>query len=292
MKNKTRLGKGLEALISTPVDQISSQMKNALREIDVRLIDPNPFQPRMEMDATAFEELKESIRQNGIIQPIAIRPAEDGRFQLIAGERRLKAAIELEYIQIPAYILEVTSDEYMLEMALIENVQREQLNPIDLANGYQKLIDEINLTQEEVAKKIGKDRVTVANIIRLLKLPDIIQQSLKRGEIREGHARALLGLNEKSQQIELWKKVLKNNYSVRKVEEEVKKWRNGSPHYQLQKTARKKSVFVARTENHLREKLGTQVKIRSKKDGGSIEIFFYTKEDLDRLLELFDEIKV
>ncbi|MBN2365793.1 MAG: ParB/RepB/Spo0J family partition protein [Calditrichaeota bacterium] len=292
MKSKTRLGKGLDALISTPVDQIAPKLKKALHEIDVGLIDPNPFQPRMEMDSEAFEELKNSVREKGIIQPVAVRPVEDGRYQLIAGERRLKAAIAVGLKWIPAYILDITSDEDMLEMALVENVQREHLNPIDLANGYQRLIDEVNLTQEEVAEKIGKDRATVANMLRLLKLPEKIQESLKKGEIREGHARALLGMPDSATQIELWKKVVKNGYSVRKVEDEVKKARDGSPHFQLQKQARKKSPFVSRTEGNLREKFGTQVKLHTKKDGGSIEIFFYSREDLDRLLELFDEIKI
>ncbi len=292
MKSKTRLGKGLEALISTPVDQITPKMKKALHEVDVALLDPNPFQPRMEMNHDAFEELKKSVREKGIIQPVVVRPGLNGRYQLIAGERRLKAAIAVGLKFIPTYIIEVSSDEDMLEMALIENVQREHLNPIDLANGYQRLIDEIKLTQEEVAEKIGKDRATVANIIRLLKLPEKIQTSLKKGEIREGHARAMLGLTDSKCQIELWQKVIKNGYSVRRVEEEVNKWRDRSPHHHLQKLARKKSPFVMRTENNLREKFGTQVKLRTKKEGGTIEIIFYSREDLDRLLELFDEIKV
>ncbi|OGB68959.1 MAG: DNA-binding protein [Caldithrix sp. RBG_13_44_9] len=291
MKTKIRLGKGLEALISTPVDQITPRMKKALHEVDVALIDPNPFQPRMEMDSEAFEELKKSVQEKGIIQPIAIRPSQDGRYQLIAGERRLKAAIAVGLKWIPSYVINVTTDEEMLEMALIENVQREHLNPIDLAKGYQRLIDEIPLTQEEVAEKIGKDRTTVANVIRLLKLPEPIQDSIRKGEIREGHARALLGLTDISRQLEVWRKCIKQGYSVRRVEDEVKKLRNTSPQAALQKHTRKKSPFVSRTESVLREKFGTQVKVRTKKDGGAIEIFFYSREDLDRLLELFDEIK-
>jgi len=292
MKTKIRLGKGLEALISTPVDQITPKMKKALHEVDVALIDPNPYQPRLEMDSEAFEELKKSVQEKGIIQPIAIRPSLDGRYQMIAGERRLKAAIAVGLKWIPSYIINITNDEEMLEMALIENVQREHLNPIDLANGYQRLIDEVKLTQEEVAEKIGKDRATVANVIRLLKLPEPIQDSIRKGEIREGHARALLGLTDMSRQLELWKKCIKLGYSVRRVEDEVKKLRNSSPQTGLQKQNRKKSPFVSRTESILREKFGTQVKVRTKKDGGAIEIFFYSREDLDRLLELFDEIKI
>lgn len=292
MKTKSRLGKGLEALLSTPVEEITPTLKKSLHEVDIALIDPNPYQPRMEMDQNAFEELKQSVREKGIIQPIAIRPSRDGRYQLIAGERRLKAAHAVGFKLIPSYIISIENDSEMLEIALIENVQREHLNPIDLAKGYQRLIEEVNLTQEEVAEKIGKDRATVANIIRLLKLPEKIQESLKKNEIREGHARALLGLLEPDRQIDLWKRIIKYGYSVRKVEEEVKKLRNSSIHIILEKKSRKKSPFISRTENLLREKFGTQVKVRTKKGGGSIEIFFYSREDLDRLLELFDEIKV
>ncbi len=293
MKSKTRLGKGLEALISSSVEEIATpQLKKAVQEIDVRIVDPNPFQPRLEMDEQAFEELKKSVQEKGIIQPIAVRPGRDGRYQLIAGERRLRAAIAVGLKRIPAYVLDVKSDEDMLEIALIENVQREHLNPIDLARGYQRLIDECKLTQEEVAEKIGKDRATVANIIRLLKLPAPIQESLKKGEIREGHARALLGLKKESQQLELWRKTVKNGYSVRKVEEEVKKIRSESPQVSLTRTVRKRSPFITRIENQLREKFGTQVKVRTKREGGSIEIVFYSREDLDRLMELFNEIKV
>lgn len=292
MKTKTRLGKGLEALISTPVEEMTPQLKKTLHEVDIALIDPNPFQPRMEMDKDAFEELKQSVRERGIIQPIAIRPTKDERYQLIAGERRLKAAHAVGHKRIPAYIINIQNDLEMLEIALIENVQREHLNPIDLAKGYQRLIEELHMTQEEVADKIGKDRATVANVIRLLKLPSQIQESLKKSEIREGHSRALLGLPDAEMQIELWRKIVKNGYSVRKVEEEVKKLRNSLTRVIIQKPARKKSPFVSKTENLLREKFGTQVKVRTRKGGGSIEIFFYSREDFDRLLELFDEIKV
>jgi ParB family chromosome partitioning protein len=292
MKAKTRLGKGLDALISTPIDQSEPEVKAAVREIDVASIEPNPFQPRMDMDEQAFEELKKSIQEKGIIQPVAIRPWKDGKYQLIAGERRLKAAVAVGLKTIPSFILNITNDEDMLEIALVENVQREHLNPIDLAKGYQRLIDEVHLTQEEVAEKIGKDRTTVANIIRLLKLPDKIQGSLKKGEIKEGHARSLLGLSDESQQLELWKRMVEKGYSVRKVEEEVKKMRSTGTQYILEKPARKKSPYISKTENKLRETFGTQVKVRTKGNGGTIEIFYYSREDLDRLLELFEEIKV
>lgn len=293
MKSKSRLGKGLDALISTATDDFTApQLNKAVQQIDVRIVDPNPFQPRMEMDEQAFEELKNSVKEKGIIQPIAVRPGKNGRYELIAGERRLRAAIAVGLKRIPAYVMDVTSDEEMLEIALIENVQREHLNPIDQAAGYQRLMDECHLTQEDVAERIGKDRATISNLIRLLKLPPQIQESLKKGEIREGHARAILGIKNETKQLELWRKVVKNNYSVRKVEEEVKKIRDESPMSVLKKPARKRSPFVARLENSLREKFGTQVKVRTRKEGGSIEIVFYSKEDLERLMELFNEIKL
>jgi len=253
MKTKSRLGKGLDALISTSIDHISPQLNKTVHEVDVNLVDPNPFQPRMEMDEAAFEELKRSVKERGIIQPVAVRPGKNGRYELIAGERRLRAAIAVGLKKIPAYILNVT---------------------------------------EEVAEKIGKDRATVANLIRLLKLPDIIQESLKKGEIREGHARALLGLPDKRQQIDLWKKTVKNGLSVRKVEEAVKKIRKTTPALSVEHLPRKKPAYIGRIEATLREKFGTQVKIRTKKEGGSIEIIYYSREDLERLMELFDDIKI
>jgi ParB family chromosome partitioning protein len=184
------------------------------------------------------------------------------------------------------------TDREALEVALVDNLQRADLNPIELAEGYQRLMHDFSLTQEQVATRMGKDRATVANVIRLLKLPEPIQDSIRKGEIREGHARALLGLTDISRQLEVWRKCVKQGYSVRRVEDEVKKLRTDSPQVALQKHTRKKSPFVSRTESVLREKFGTLVKVRTKKDGGAIEIFFYSREDLDRLLELFDEIKI
>ncbi|MFZ0389864.1 MAG: ParB/RepB/Spo0J family partition protein [Calditrichia bacterium] len=293
MKSKIRLGKGLDALISSQEDLLSPQLKNKnLQEIEIVFVDPNPFQPRLDMDRNAFEELKKSIKEKGVIQPILVRPGKKGRYELIAGERRLRAAGEVGLTRIPAYVVNVTKDEDMLELALIENVQREHLNPIDLATGYQRLVDELHLTQEEVAAKISKDRATVSNLIRLLKLPSKIQDSIKRGEIREGHARALLGLPKESQQLQLWQKTIKQGLSVRKVEEEVKKIKDESIPSSLLVQRRKKSPIINKIESGLRETFGTQVKVRTKKDGGSIEIFFYSREDLDRLMELFHEIKV
>lgn len=296
MNSKQRLGRGLGALLpSDPGTEKDGESFQKMTEIPVHLIDPNPFQPRMEFDQKALDELKESIRSKGIIQPVSVRKLDNGRYQLVAGERRLRAVKELGIPTIPALILEISSDEDMLEIALIENVQREYLNPIETALGYQRLITECRLTQEEVAKKIGKDRTTITNFLRLLKLPKIIQDSLQRGEIMVGHARALLALPDEKTMIQLWKKAVSHSYSVRQVEKAVKMALNKSDEIpadeQGQENKREKLIYQ-KFEKVLREKLGTKVKIRSKKEGGSIEIEFYSREDLSRLMELFDEIKI
>jgi ParB family chromosome partitioning protein len=204
---------------------------------------------------------------------------------------------ELGYERIPAYVLEVRDDRQMLEMALIENVQRENLNPIEEAFGYQRLIDECNLTQETVAQKVGKDRVTIANSLRLLKLPDSIQESLRKGELTAGHARALLGLPERSQQVDLWKTILKNGLSVRQVEKFVQ--RSAKPKSSAKKKASPALPYAIReAEDKLRRIFGTQVRIhledkgsrRAQSSRGKIELEFYSENDLERLLELMQKI--
>lgn len=198
-----------------------------LKAVEVVQVSPNPFQPRETFDPSALEELKQTISKKGIIQPISVRKIDSG-YELIAGERRLRAVRELGLERIPAYVLDVDSDEEMLELSLIENLQRENLNPIDEANGYQTLISKCNLTQEEIAQKVGKDRATIANFLRLLKLPNTIQKSLIRGEISAGHARALLALPYASDQISIWKIIIQRKYSVRQVEEMVKNLTKGA----------------------------------------------------------------
>jgi ParB family chromosome partitioning protein len=292
MKPKTRLGKGLHALIPD-TSSIEVPLKSQpTMELDVALIETNPYQPRVVYDEVAFEELKKSIEEKGIIQPILVRPVEDGRYQIVAGERRFRAVVDLGIKSIPAYIRDVTSEEDMLEIALIENLQREHLNPIDLGKGYLRLIEDCSLTQEDVAKKIGKDRATIANVIRLLKLPPVIQKSLQQCEIREGHARALLGISHAQTQKLIWQKAIKDNLSVRKVELLVKKYQkaNENPNRDI-KVKPRKSGTIVKMESKLREKLGTQVKIRSRKESGAIEISFYSMEDLQRLMDIFDQIK-
>jgi len=292
MKPKTRLGKGLHALIPD-MSSIEIPVKSQpTMELDVALIETNPYQPRVVYDEVAFEELKRSVEEKGIIQPILVRPVEDGRYQIVAGERRFRAVVDLGIKSIPAYVKDVSSDEDMLEIALIENLQREHLNPIDLGKGYLRLIEDCKLTQEDVAKKIGKDRATIANVIRLLKLPPVIQKSLQQGEIREGHARALLGISHSQTQKLIWQKAIKDNLSVRKVELLVKKYQKVNENQIRDVKAKpRKSGTILKMESKLREKLGTQVRIRTRKESGAIEVSFYSMEDLQRLMDIFDQIK-
>ncbi len=287
MKKTKRLGRGLSALIPE-TDSRDAKSGGQLASVEVHKVKANPFQPRLDFDPTALKELKDSIREKGVIQPITVREVDDG-YELIAGERRLRAVSELGLDTIPAYIIHVNSKEEMLELALIENVQLEKLNPIEQAKAFKRLIDECNLTQDDVAKKIGKDRTTITNILRLLKLPAEIQNSVSNDEISMGHARALLALESADMQRMVWNKAIKNGLSVRKVEKLVK---------EVQETETKKpaarprrSVYIQKAEEELREILGTKVSIRPRREGGSIEVEFYSPEDLNRLLELFDRIK-
>ncbi len=286
VKKTNRLGRGLGALIP---EQQNNEPENAqsLYEISVSKVKANPYQPRQAFDRQALEDLQKSIKEKGIIQAITVRKVKN-HYELIAGERRLRAVLELGYEKIPAYIIKVNSKEEMLELAIIENVQREKLNPIEEAAAYQRLIDECNLTQDDVARKIGKDRSTITNIIRLLKLPEDIKDSLKSGGITTGHARALLAIENTSVQKDLWKKILRNNFSVRKVEALVKRLDEKKPVKNKEKI--KRSVFVQKVEDNLREVFGTKVNIRVKNEGGSIDIEFYSPEDLNRLLEIIETI--
>lgn len=287
MKKTNRLGKGLSALI--PDTDLTPAAEDAvLKEIDVKLIRPNPYQPRLEFDPFALQELKVSIEENGVIQPITVRRVND-HYELISGERRLRAVAEIGLITIPCYIRQIETLEEMLELAIIENVQREKLNPIEQAQAYQRLIDECKLTQDDVAHKIGKDRSTITNIIRLLKLPAVIQDSVKKNEISMGHARSLLAINNERLQKSICNKIVKEGLSVRRVEKLIKETLEKSK--VKKRTLPRRSVFVQKVEDNLRESLGTKVTIKPKKEGGIIEVEFYSPEDLSRLVEMFDQIE-
>jgi ParB family transcriptional regulator, chromosome partitioning protein len=284
-----RLGKGLSALIPTPEsEEREAGSADQLIEIEIALIRPNPYQPRLKFDAQAQLELKNSISEKGLIQPLTVRRVDSG-YELIAGERRLRAAAEAGFNKVPAYVIRVETKEEMIELSLIENVQREKLNPIEEATAFQRLISECQLTQDEVARKIGKDRSTVTNTLRLLKLPAEIQESVENGKISVGHARTLLGVEDQRVQRALWQKVIKNDISVRILEKLVRELSQVKLRKPL--TTEKKSAQLLKVEEELRNAFGTKVSIRSRKEGGSIEIEFDSAEDLNRILEIIDRLK-
>jgi ParB family chromosome partitioning protein len=279
------LGRGLHALIPDVAEEDGKP--SSVRNISVSLIQPNPFQPRTDFDPQTLEELKRSVSENGLITPITVRPFNSG-YQLIAGERRLRVVQELGYESIPAYVLEVRDEAQMLEMALIENVQRENLNPIEEALGYQRLIDDCKLTQEQVAQKVGKDRVTITNVLRILKLPEVIRESVRKGEISAGHGRALLGVADKQKQARLWKRILRDQLNVRQVEKLARPEEKAPA---IKKPMPDKRPYAVRdAEDALRRILGTQVRIHLSGKGGVIEVEFYSENDLERLLELLHKI--
>ena len=308
-KVKSGLGRGLEALINQQkIDKIEESVTNyseikhddgtqidSLAKISVEQIAPNPFQPRTGFDPDAQEELKKSILSHGLIQPITVRRTSFEHYELISGERRLKACRDIGYKEIPAYIIKVDSEEAMLAMALIENIQREKLNPIEIGYAYKRLMEECSLTQEQIAEKVGKDRSTIANSIRLLKLPKEVQESLIKEDISSGHARAIINLPNEILQLEVLQKIKEQNLSVRKVEKLVKKLLTAPE--EIKRT----SAFPSPSKLHLsnlndiedrlRKTFGTKVFCRQKQDGsGEIHIEFYSNEELERLFELFEII--
>lgn len=281
MANK-RLGKGLRALIPDIPAEETEERISSIHEIEVSRIRPNPFQPREYFDETALEDLKNSIAEKGIIQPVTVRKVDDG-YELIAGERRLRAITALDFEKVPAYVFKVGSDKEMLELSLIENIQREDLNPIDIAKGYNRLLTDCNLTQDQVSRRVGKERSTVANFLRLLKLPEHIQESMRRGDLNMGHGRALITIEDKELQNKIWKKIVKDKISVRDVERLAKK---GGSKKEKPGKIEDKPYYIVEAEEKMRMFLGTQVRVKTGKKGGTIEIEYYSDSDLERLLEL------
>ena len=282
------LGRGLDALIST--EDVRPQGSSTINEIAIDLIDANPNQPRREFDEQAMQELATSIREIGIIQPITLRQTEDGRFQIIAGERRWRASQIAGLRAIPAYIRTI-SDEGIMEMALVENIQREDLNAIEIALAYQHLLDNDGMTQEKVSERVGKSRAAIANYLRLLRLPAQIQLALQKKEIDMGHARALLALDSPSMQIKLFKEILKNGYSVRKVEEMVQHLNSGQD-VQTATRAIKSNVEMPEQltalKNRIAELTRTAVKMSYTGNGkGKISISFNNEEELRQIMEVF-----
>ena len=322
MGKKSALGKGLNALLPEDRDEQApdeegggdtaeaegqsqlyqfedgTRLLGRVAEVAVDRIRPNPYQPRQEFKDASLDELAASIEQVGIIQPITVRALGDGEFEIISGERRLRAARRADMEHLPAFIRQADSAE-MLEMALVENVQREELNPIEIALGYQRLVEECDLTQEEVAERVSKSRATVANFLRLLRLPPRIQAALRDKEVSMGHARALIAVDDEEAQVELLEETIEEDLSVREIERRVRSWHDGEE--EDEEGAPKSTEDMAAPEpvpersdlqleelrKTLRSRFSTQVQIQHRKDGeGTIEIDYYSEEDLERLMEL------
>ena len=279
------MGRGLSALISTAP---SPQDNEELREIEIDLIRPGEQQPRNTFDEAKLQELAQSIRATGIIQPLLVR-RRGGLFELVAGERRWRAAQMAGLTRVPAIVRDIP-DENLLELALIENIQRQELNAIEEANAYRRLIESLGLTQEEVAQRVGRDRTFITNYLRILKLPNEIQSLLEQEKLTFGHARALLGVTDPQMQRRLAQRIHKNNWSVRETEHRIRNLNAEKP-AAAAATIRQLDPNMRAAEAKLRRRFGTQVRIVSAKAGsaGRIEIEFYSAEDLNRLYDLLTE---
>lgn len=331
MAKKPALGKGLSALLPSQRNDAASDdaapddsrldkrplyrfqdraRVGRVMDVEITKVHPNPYQPRQQFSDAALDELAASIRQLGIIQPITVRTRGGGEFEVISGERRLRASRRAGLERIPAFVREANTEE-MLEMALVENVQREELNPIEVALGYQRLIEECGLTQEEVSEKVSKSRASVTNFLRLLKLPPRIQAALRDQEVAMGHARALITIEDESVQMDLLRATVEEDLSVRAVEQRVRDWRaeeagddaqggSGEPAEGgdtdpaaaapvVQPAPSRDDLQLEAYKARLRARLSTHVAIRPKADGeGRIEIAYYSADDLARLLDLLD----
>ncbi len=285
------LGRGLDALIST--EDVSTQGSSTINEIDIESIEPNPGQPRREFDEEALSELARSIREIGIIQPITLRQREDGRYQIIAGERRWRASQMAGLKTIPAYIKTV-NDENVMELALVENIQREDLNAIEIALAYEHLLETTGMTQERMSERVGKSRSSISNYLRLLRLPAQVQIAMQKQEIDMGHARALLSIESPSLQIKLFREIKKHGYSVRKVEEMVRRLQNEA---EVDNPVKAKSHNALPEEfydlrNRLSNVFSTKVQMTcSAKGKGKISIPFDNEEELTKIMMLLDKIK-
>jgi len=321
MADKSALGKGLNALIPEEKQEdeeaegqegdedVSSssqlyqfedgtRMLGRVAEVAVDRIRPNPYQPRQEFKDAALDELASSIEELGVIQPITVRALGDGQFEIISGERRLRAARRAGIDRLPAFIRKASSEE-MLEMALVENVQREQLNPIEVALGYQRLMEECGLTQEEVSEKVSKSRATVSNFLRLLRLPPRVQAALRDKEVAMGHARALIAMDDEEAQVALLEETIEEDLSVREVEKRAREWHEDREEETDEAeqepttpdpTPDRDDLQLDDFRSKLRSRLSTQIQINHKKDGeGTIEIAYYSEEDLERLVDLVME---
>jgi ParB family chromosome partitioning protein len=299
MKKKRSLGRGLSAILGNNTIATTSDIRVKNRpligrknEVSINEIETNPFQPRIKFDQEKLHELAASIEKLGIIQPITVRKLKDTKYQLISGERRFRASQLIGLEKIPAFV-RVANDQEMLEMALVENIQRENLNPIEVALSYQRLIDEIKLTQEQCSERVGKNRTTVTNFLRLLKLPSEIQKGLSEGEISTGHARALISVKNSENQLNIFHDTIANGYSVREVEQIVKDFTNSN----YKRTSKNKNIsipnplpfFQQKMVHDLSKKLEKKVELKRRKKGkGKLIISFDNDTDLAKIFELIN----
>lgn len=299
-KLKGGLGKGLSALIR-PESEIpgaaqrtaaarQTALDGVIAELPIASIAPNPFQPRADFSPQALDELKESIRQKGIIQPVTVRRKESGTYELISGERRIRACTEIGVKTIPAYIIDVRTDQEMLELALIENLQREHLNPIEIAISYQRLAQDVGLSAEEIAEKVSKDRSTVVNFLRLLRLPEEIRDALRKELLTIGHARAIAGIQDEKLQLRIFKRIVSKGLNVRQVEQIVRE--QGKKTEKKESRTRKPGNPLDDLAQRMQQILATRVHIVAKSaDRGEIVIEYYSTDDLGRLFDLFSTIE-
>ena len=293
-EKKRALGKGLSALLKNPETDITSlesdkdliKVAGSVSEININQIEVNPFQPRIDFDQESLQELAASISQLGIIQPITVRKLGYDKYQLISGERRFRACQLAQIERVPAFV-RIANDQEMLEMALVENIQREQLNPVEVALSYQRLIDECKLTQEKMSERVGKKRSTITNYLRLLKLPAEILSALKKEDISMGHARALINVNNTETQLNIFRDAVSNKFTVREIEQIVKDF--GNTNYTKTSRNRTKSIPTfehQKISNDLSHSLGKEVKLKVLKSGkGKVEIKFNSAEELDEIIK-------
>lgn len=274
------LGKGINALFNN----IEIEQGEVVKEINIKDLRPNPYQPRKVFSEEAIEELKQSIITHGILQPIIARKSIKG-YEIVVGERRFRAASEAGLKTVPVVVREM-DEQQMMELAVLENLQREDLNPIEEALAYQLLLERLNLTQDELAKRLGKSRPHITNHVRLLSLPEEIKNFISNGKISMGHGRALLALKNKDMLNAVVEKVLKEKWNVRQLEQYIHQINDNVPRETKTKEEQKKDIFIKQRETSLRERLGTTVTIKQTKKKGKIEIEFFSQEDLDRILEI------
>ncbi len=286
---RNALGRGLDSLIS--MDDVQPSGSSAINEIAIDLIKPNPDQPRINFDEEALEELATSIRELGIIQPLTLRSAETGTYMIISGERRYRAAKLAGLDTVPAYV-RTANDSELTEMALIENIQREDLNAIEIALTFRKLIDQYNLTQERLSERIGKKRATIANFLRLLKLPAEVQLGLRDKAVDMGHARALLSVEKPTMQLKLYNEILKKGLSVRQVEQRAKEMNEEGSTEPKAPAKKVNNADYDVLKQHLSKSFGVAVSFACNKDGkGKISFPFKNEEELERIIRIFDTLK-